>query len=87
MFGSPEDKDFIDHSSGAFFDVTEKGGIWDNSIQLMNNDGIEISLDEIDGKQQILCPFHEDKTSSAFIDYSDSSENWYIRCSACSETF
>ena len=28
MFGSPEDKDFIDHSSGILFDVTNHGEIY-----------------------------------------------------------
>ncbi len=87
MFGSPEDKDFIDHSSGILFDVTKHGEIWDNSLRLIDKDGKEISLDEIDKKLQILCPFHDDDTPSAFIDYSETSENWYISCSACSKTF
>ena len=87
MFGSPNDKDFIDHSSGILYDVTNNGEIWDNSLQLSDKDRNEISLDEIDKKLQILCPFHEDDTSSAFIDYSETSENWYINCSACSKTF
>jgi hypothetical protein len=87
MFGSPRDKDFIDHSDGNNYDVTKTGGVWDDSLQLVDKDGNEITPDEVEGKLQIFCPFHEDNTASAFMDYSENSENWFIRCSACSTTF
>ena len=87
IFGSPNDVKASAYFQGEYFDVLEHGAIWDNSLALTRSSGNTIYPSQIDKKTSIYCPFHQDNTPSAFIDYSKKSKNWYISCSACGKTF
>jgi hypothetical protein len=71
----------------------EKGGkeqitdSWDDSTVLKRADGHNLYGNEITEKTRLFCPFHKDETPSAFADYSEKSNNWYIHCKSCGQTF
>ncbi len=87
IFGSPDNVRVSAYFQGENFDVLEYGAIWDNSLALTKSSGNAIYPTQIDKKTSIYCPFHQDNTPSAFINYSKKSKNWYISCSACGQTF
>ena len=87
IFGSPDNVKVSSCFQGEDFDVLEHDAIWDNSLALTKSSGNAIYPTQIDKKTSIYCPFHQDNTPSAFINYSKKSKNWYISCSACLETF
>lgn len=98
LFGSPDEAYYSQNWNGKDFDV--KGiskynlasvdaysGDWDDNLLVVDSKGQEISVKNIDKKMPIHCPFHDDESPSAFIGFSDRSNNWYISCSSCNETF
>lgn len=87
IFGSPDNVKVSAYFQGENFDVLEHGAIWDNSLKLTKSSGNAIYPIQIDKKTSIYCPFHQDNTPSAFVNYSKKSKNRYISCSACDQTF
>ncbi|MCP3685989.1 MAG: hypothetical protein GY861_25370 [bacterium] len=87
IYGSPDDAVMSSSFNKQDIIVDEFGPLWDNNLEVINADGEEINVQDIERKTRILCPFHADSTSSAFIEYSKKSQNWFIYCSTCGETF
>ena len=98
LFGSPEDAYFSSNWTGHDFDVSEfvgydltsvpsNEGDWDDNLVVSDADGNAIPVASIKEKTRVLCPFHDDHSSSAFVEYSSTSGNWFIHCSACNRTF
>ena len=91
IYGSPDDAAFqaawdkqdfnIDGSDISISDS------WNDELTVTTRQGDKIKAGTITTKTQTLCPWHDDTNHSAFIEYSDKSDNWYIRCSACNKTF
>jgi len=67
--------------------MTRISDAWDDSLDIQLDSGETVKAIEITKHTLIMCPFHDDNNSSAFIDYSDKSSNHYISCSACAKTF
>jgi hypothetical protein len=97
-FASPESAYYSVSWGAKDFDVTQfttinlraidgQSGSWDDSLIVRLSGGEECPVEEITQKTPIYCPWHADESPSAFIDYSEKSENWYIHCSACNATF
>ena len=98
LFGSPEDAYYSACWTGHDFDVSELVGIdmsavrygigdWDNNLTVQDSKGKELAAKDITVKTPIYCPWHDDETPSAFIEFSEKSKNWFIHCSACHKTF
>lgn len=87
IYGSPDHVSVSSDFSGNDFIVDEFGPFWDNSLSLRSADGEEVGILDVTEKTVIHCPFHEDQTPSAFLEYSKSSNNYYIYCSTCDYTF
>lgn len=86
IYGSPDQVDIISNFGDKNIDVTKFGPLWDSSLVITTARGEEINTIDIDTKTAIHCPFHDDETPSAFINYSKDSGNWYIHCTACDKT-
>ncbi|MBT4033937.1 MAG: hypothetical protein HON27_01125 [Candidatus Marinimicrobia bacterium] len=87
IYGSPENVDSIHYWKGADIMVVGLADIWTKSTDIMDKDSTAITASEVSVKTPVYCPFHEDSNPSAFIGFSKKSDNWYIRCSSCDETF
>jgi hypothetical protein len=98
LFGSPTNAYFSSNWNGNDFDVSQFIGLdlsnmssgegdWDDNLVVTNSIGESLRVNQITEKTVILCPFHNDKHASAFISYSENSDNWFIHCSACARTF
>ncbi len=87
IFGSPDNADAISYWDGEDFDVSDLAEIWNQDTEILDKDENVVTVSDITEKTPIFCPFHEDSNPSAFIDHSESSDNWYIHCSSCGETF
>jgi hypothetical protein len=98
LYGSPDDACYSACWTGNDFDVTDFTGIdlsfvssghgdWDDNLIVTNKDGKKVSVKDIKEKTQIYCPWHDDKHSSAFMQYADQRDNWFIHCSSCDKTF
>jgi hypothetical protein len=98
FFGSPSDAVVFENYESDFFDADfkvepGKNGVkqinkaWDDSLEITQKDGSTVSVTEIEDKQSIFCPFHNDNTPSAFIDKHEESENYFIYCSKCKKTY
>ena len=98
LYGSPEDAVYQENWSGTDFDVTSFIGTDLSQVKYGEGDWAAlsefktakdeiVSVLDIKDKTPIFCPFHEDSSPSAFIAYSEKSDNWYIHCSACNKTF
>lgn len=85
IFGSPDNMKVISNFGDKNFEVDSIGDLWDNSLDINTGQDL-IRASEITEKTTILCPFHDDNSSSAFIAYSKKNENWFIRCSACGKS-
>ncbi|MCB2203481.1 hypothetical protein KQI65_01935 [bacterium] len=61
---------------------------WDESLEVMRMKPKEVvrAVEQPAGTQ-IFCPFHDDNSPSAFIGFSDTSQNHFIHCSACAKTY
>jgi hypothetical protein len=57
------------------------------SLLVTLEDGSQVEAGEITEKTKILCPFHDDGNSSAFIKLDDNTGRQFIRCSTCDATF
>ena len=87
LFGSPDHVKVSSVYDGEDYDVLEMGEIWDGALVVIDSKGQKIRVSEIKEKTSIFCPFHNDNNHSAFIEYSEKSDNWFIRCTACAHTF
>ena len=87
IYGSRDNVDSTCYWGGSDLKVVGLADIWNQETEILDRDSALITVSEISGKTSIYCPFHEDSNPSAFIDYSKKSDNWYIHCSSCSETF
>jgi hypothetical protein len=87
IYGSRDDADATSYWGGHDFKVAKLAEIWSQGTEILDKDENIVTVSEISQKTPIYCPFHEDSNPSAFIDNSDSSDNWYIHCSSCDETF
>ncbi len=87
IYGSRDDVDSSFYLSGSDIKVVGLADIWTKSTDIMDKDSATITISDISKKTPIYCPFHEDSNPSAFIGFSKESDNWYIRCSSCDETF
>jgi hypothetical protein len=94
MYGSNITSIYSDSFSGKSFNV-------DTAVQVSDawNDDFEVTLADssvevgVNVKIQpgktvpVHCPFHDDGSPSAFLGYSETSFNHYIRCSSCGRTY
>jgi len=87
IYGSPDNIDAVSYLEGENYKISNEDGLWDSSLEIEDNTGALKVAHEFEGKTPIFCPFHEDSNPSAFIDYSEKSNNWFIRCSACDQTY
>lgn len=87
LFGSPDNAKTTSFHNGNDFDILEFGEIWDDTLEVVDSQGNKANISKFKTKTSILCPFHNDNNHSAFIEYSEKWDNWFIRCSACSQTF
>lgn len=60
---------------------------WPTTLEVTMADGRTLSASAVSTKEAINCPFHDDESPSAFIQYSEKSENWFIFCSSCKATY
>lgn len=58
-----------------------------DDLVVENDQGQFLTVGNINEKTVIKCPFHADNNPSAFIDFSERQNNWYIHCSSCNKTF
>ncbi|MGB6649716.1 MAG: DUF5906 domain-containing protein, partial [Bacteroidota bacterium] len=96
LYGSPQSAEYSSCWDGNDYDVdVSPSGNNDNKIRdawtdkliVCDSIGQSKRATELPGKTVILCPFHEDKNTSAFIDYSKPGKNHYIHCSTCGKTY
>ncbi|MDP1675312.1 MAG: DUF5906 domain-containing protein [Bacteroidota bacterium] len=98
LYGSPTGAYYKECWTGNDYDVTPFTGFdlssllygtgdFNDNLIVKDSNGNEISIKDIDKKMPICCPFHEDTTPSAFIEFSKDSDNWFIRCSTCAKTY
>jgi hypothetical protein len=101
LYGSPDDAVYYENWTGVDFDVTSYinditptpreveavNDSWDDLTELKTSNGVIVPFFDIENKTSIYCPFHEDSSPSAFVDYSHKSYNWFIHCSACNKTY
>jgi len=87
IFGSPDNANAVSYWGGSNYTVSNIDGLWDSTLLLRDSDDAMKVASDFDQKSPIYCPFHEDSNPSAFIDYSEKSDNWYIHCSSCGQTF
>ncbi|MCD6162876.1 MAG: hypothetical protein J7K40_10740 [candidate division Zixibacteria bacterium] len=87
IFGSPDNAIVSSNFQGDNFDVIRHGAVWDRHLEILTCKDDILDPLSVKRKTQIYCPFHQDNTPSAFIEYSKTSKNWFIRCSTCNQTF
>jgi len=89
LYGSPENATYYSYWDGKDYEVELilKDGEWDDSIRIFDGNNKQIDYRTLQEKTPILCPFHNDSNTSAFIEYSKESNNYFIHCSACNHTF
>jgi hypothetical protein len=98
LYGSPDEALYYENWSGVDFDVTPFLGIdlsqvrtgigdWSDSTPLKTAEEKIVFVGNLDEKTSIYCPFHEDTSPSAFVEYAENSNNWFVYCSACGKTF
>lgn len=102
MFGSPETAIYksnfdrndlnIDNFMKVYKEQIEKeakvsNDEWDETTELIKQNGERVFAKDITAKTAIKCPFHNDKNASAFVEYSSKSKNHFIHCSTCGKTF
>lgn len=86
IFGSPNDAIVEYNFDGKGFNVLAEDGLWNKSLEIITDDNETVTVDDLDGKTPCYCPFHDDSNPSAFVNYNEKSNNWYISCSTCGET-
>lgn len=87
IFGSPDNFKAISYFTGNNLNTLAYDHLWTSSTEISTvKEGI-VTAHETDGHTPCYCPFHEDSNPSAFIDYADESENYFIHCSSCDHTF
>ncbi len=87
LFGSPSNFTTNTYFTGKNFDILEFDHLWTSFTEIDTAKNGTLTVHETDGHTTCYCPFHEDSNPSAFIDYSDDSENYFIHCSSCNHTF
>ena len=87
IYGSKEDAEVSTYWDGKDLEVSGFGELWDANLVMIDSEGEEVSVSDLTGHTIIYCPFHDDNSTSAFIDHAEDSNNWYISCSSCEETF
>ncbi len=98
LFGSPDDAEYYCNWSGNDFDVSNLIGIdfseekyplgdWDEKTELKTSKNLIVHVKDIERHTPIYCPFHDDASPSAFVDFAKSSSNWFIHCSSCNKTY
>ena len=87
IYGSRDDVDSTFYWKGHDIKVSELTEIWSRDTEILDKDSTPMTVLSIKAKTSIYCPFHEDSNPSAFVDFSQDSNNWYIHCSSCAETF
>lgn len=61
---------------------------WDDLLEVMRAKTKDVvKAVEQPAGTEIFCPFHDDKSPSAFIGFADTSQNHFIYCSACAKTY
>jgi hypothetical protein len=87
IYGSRDDVDSVSYWDGRNIKVAGLADIWNRETEILDKDGAIVAVSDISSTTPIYCPFHEDSNPSAFIDFSKISDNWYLHCSSCSDTF
>jgi hypothetical protein len=77
LFGSPDDAIYHSCWTGKDFDVEPflRDGEWDKNLRIMDEHMKQIDVRTLDVKAVIYCPFHDDSSTSAFIEFSEKSQN------------
>lgn len=58
--------------------ITRVSGAWDNNLIVTLSDGRKVRAVKLSSETPILCPFHNDITASAFVNFSEHSGNHFI---------
>ena len=96
LYASPEDAYFEAYWTGNDYDVDERTDpgktlavtdSWTEKLWVKDKKGLLIRASAISAKTPIHCPVHQDNSPSAFIEYSNSSGNYFIHCSSCNKTY
>ena len=87
IYGSRDDADSVSYWDGADIKVADLADIWNRDTEILDKDSTSVIVSDISSLTPIYCPFHDDSNPSAFIEFSKKSDNWYIHCSSCDETF
>lgn len=86
-YGSPKNFPSINCFTGENYNTLEFDHLWTSSTEINTAKGGLITAYETNGHTSCYCLFHEDSNPSAFIDYSEESENYFIHCSACNHSY
>jgi len=65
----------------------QKIGSWPVGFIVEDANGKDLVASQAKSKIPIFCPFHDDATPSAFLEYSTNSRNYFIHCKACNYTY
>jgi len=87
IFGSPEGTEAITYLTGENYNVLDFDHLWTSITEIQSEKNGAITIDDLNGHTISHCLFHDDSNASAFVDYSQESENWYMSCSKCDHTF
>mgnify|MGYP002640724414 CR=1 FL=1 len=87
IYGSRDDVDSSFYLSGSDVKVADLADIWNRDTEILDKDGTSVAVSDISTPTPIYCPFHEDSNPSAFIEFYKKSDNWFIHCSSCDETY
>ena len=87
IYGSPDNANAIVYLDGKNYDISDEDGLWNVDLKIKDKDGAARQAHEFGEKTPIYCPFHKDSKPSAFIDFSEKSDNYYIHCSSCGQTY
>ena len=60
---------------------------WTDKLIVKEKSGKQVLACSLTEKTVIHCPFHADSSTSAFLEFSEKSDNVFIRCSACGKTY
>lgn len=87
IYGSRDNVDAIVFWEGEDLKVSGLTEIWNRNTEIIDKNSSPLNVSDVSTRTPIYCPFHDDSNPSAFIDYSKKSDNWFIHCSSCGETF
>lgn len=91
FFSSPSTAYYSCKWNGTDYDPDQNSGnqilsAWAGHLKVTTSKRKDFYADLLDDKTPIFCPFHDDKSASAFVKHNTNGEQ-FIHCSACGKTF